>query len=186
MYARHLGESVDDLLCHAVAEVLVFRVGTHVGERQHGYRGRRGFLLPRTKLGLESLAERTEGLAFTVLAPAIEIGGVNSAEIDRQAGVVESNRHQHATVGPVARLAPDPARIDRTLRPHDNQRLRLVELAGDQRVEFLARRDRRVPPDRPTLGFKRGDERSDKCFVVSRIRDENIGHRLPPYNDAGL
>ena len=122
------------------------------------------FLLRAAELGLERLAERAERRALAILGPAVEVGGVHGAEIDRQARAVEAHRHQHAAIGRVARLAAHPARIHgRGVQTTSRVRGR-VEFLGDQGIEFLAGRDRRVPPDGPAFGLERGDERATRVL----------------------
>ena len=113
-----------------------------------------------------------------VAAPLVEVDRVHGAKVDRQLRVLEPHRHQHAAVRGVARLAAHPARIDRARRPDHDQRAGALELARNQRVELIARRNLRVPPDGPALRLERSHERGDQGFVLPRIGNENVGQNL--------
>ena len=58
----------------------------------------------------------------------------------------------------------------------DDERPRTFELARDQRVELLARRDLRIPPDRPALRLDGRDEWRDASLVAAGIRNEDVSH----------
>ena len=177
---RDLGEGVDDLLGHAVAEVFVLGVRAEIGERQNGDRGG-PLLLPvgGAKLGLERLAQRPERLALRVFFPVVEIRRVHGTKVDRQACVLEANGHQRSPVGGIARLAADPSRVDGGIRPDDDQGAGGVEFPGDQGVEFFAWSDLRVPPYGPPLVLERGYERRDAGLVLPRIGNKYVGQGRP-------
>ena len=170
----------------AVAEV--FGVGdvAHVDEGQHADADplvlfRCGdWAAAWTEHGLQCLAQPPERGVLAILAPAVQIGRMHGAEIDRQLGVVEPHRHQHAAIGGIARFATHPARFHRVRGPDHDQGPGALELARDQGVEFLARCDLRIPPDRPAFSFKHGHERCDPSAVLAGIGNEDIGQGFSP------
>ncbi|HET9835948.1 MAG TPA: hypothetical protein VFP88_06365, partial [Rhodanobacteraceae bacterium] len=92
-----------------------------------------------------------------VFAPVVEIGGVDRAHVHWQTRLLEPHRHQDAAIGRLARLATHPARRHRRRRPDHQHCPRRGNLRVDLIVEFLARRDLRIPPHRPALRLDRGD-----------------------------
>ena len=162
-----LAEVGDDVFADAVAEILLLRLAAHVGEGQHADREpRRGLPRPRraqqrcrpfvaaTLTGDRRLERAQQLLAWPaggIAAPAVEIGRVDRAHVERQAGRVESGRDQDAAIGRLARLAAHPARRDRRRRPDHDDRAGLGEFGGDLVVEFLAGGDCPDPTRRPPL-----------------------------------
>ena len=182
-----------DVFADAVAEILLLGIAAHVDERQHadGDPGRAaGTRLPRAAcvcrcaagfgMTREHCAERAQEIlalrAGGALAPAIEVGRVDRAHVDWQAGAVETDRHQHPAVSGFPGFATHPARRHRLGRPDDQHGAGRGELGADLVVEFLAGSNVGVPPDGPPLGLDRGDERCDECFVGAGVGDEDIGH----------
>ena len=186
---RDLAEVGDDVLGDAVGEVLLLRVAAHVGERQHAD----GDLGPAVRGRLSRRRASSARRAWPP-APCRARGRRRRSRSSPQSSrsvvctarksigsfaTAEAHRDQRAAVGGIARLAAHPARVDRAGRPDDDDRARALELAGDQRVEFLAGRDLGIPPDGPALGLERGHERRHENFVVACVRDEDVGQRVP-------
>ena len=115
--------------------------------------------------GIERACEILERGAAGVFVPRVEIDGVDCAHVHRQAGCVEAHGHQDVAVGGFARLATHPAGADRSCRPDHDHRCGRQQFGFDLVVEFLARRDFRIPPDRPPLRFDRGDQRRDRIIA---------------------
>jgi len=86
--------------------------------------------------------------ARRVLAPVIQVGGVDRADVERQPRLLETHWHQHAAISCTTRLAAHPARHHRSRRPHHHHRLRRHQLGVDLVVEFLAGTHLRSPRGR--------------------------------------
>ena len=187
---RELG---NDVLGDSVAEIVLLRIATHVGEGKHtdgdasrlgGGNGRnddgRGACNFGRAVALDNCADRAEdflGLrAAGILPPIIEVGGMKRAHIDRQAGGFEAHRDEDAAVRPLSRLATYPARRHRIRRPDDQDDGGGLEFRRDLAVKLLARVDLRVPPHAPTLRLDRCHQRRDARLVAAGVRNEDVGH----------
>jgi hypothetical protein len=69
------------------------------------------------------------------LVPAVDVNSVQSTEVDRQDRAVEACRNELPVVGRLARLATDPAGIDRHRRPDNEHGGGICKLGGDLPVE---------------------------------------------------
>jgi hypothetical protein len=161
---RDLGQVRDDVLGDAVAEIFLFRIAAHVGERQDadrsagGLRRGRGLgrFLPRgTRItpapARDDRFERSQDFlelrAVGAAGRLVEVRRVDGAHVDRQARPVEAHGHEDPAVRAFARLAADPSRLHRGRRPDHEDCGGTLELFGDLPIELLPRRDGRVPPD---------------------------------------
>src|SRR5688572_673808 len=116
--------------------------------------------------------------------------------VDREARALKAHRNEDAALHRVARLAAHPAGLHRSRGPDDKDGSGDLEFRGDLAVEFLTRRDLRVPPDRPALRLDRGHQWRNARLVAAGVGNENVGHAyrastarpagtLDPTNPAG-
>ena len=131
-------------------------------------------------LPLDDGAERTkqilERCAGGILSPLVEVGRLDRAYVDRQAGVFESHGNQDAALGRIARLAANPAGGHGCRGPDHQHGIGRLQLRVDLVVELLAGINRRIPPDRPALRLDRGHERRDARLVAAGVGNEHVGH----------
>src|SRR6185503_10271090 len=109
----------------AVAEILLLRLSAHVGEWQHADRETRGCLLGgmvcsggidrgtlrRVPLardgGFQGAQQFLARPARGIIAPAVEVDGVNRPNVERKTRRLESRRDEDAAIGCLTCFAAD-------------------------------------------------------------------------------
>ncbi len=94
---------------------------------------------------------------------------MESPSVDRQGRLLETQRHEDAAVGAVARLAAHPARLHRDGCPHHDDSPGALQLARNQAIEFFARCNGRIPPHGPALCLEHGDDRRYARLVEAGV-----------------
>jgi hypothetical protein len=122
-----------------------------------------------TQLARQHPPDALEALAAGIFVPVVQVDGVHGAEINRQLGLAEAHRDQHAPVRRVPGFPAHPAGAHRVRCPDDDHGTRVLEGVRDQRVEFLAGRNLGIPPDRPAFRLERRDQRRDSRVINASI-----------------
>ena len=184
----HLAEIGDDVLGDAVPEVFLLGVAAHVRKRQHadadfrlllggGCRGRR--LAWRAQLGLQRLAQALEGRVLRDRRPSrrgrwCALHANRSAAVRCRGAPAPARRdrpHRAPRLEPSANRPTVPSRR----RPAHGPRSSSREINA---VEFLARRNLRIPPDGPAFGLECRHQRCDASLVLPGIGDKDVGQRF--------
>ncbi len=177
-----------DLLHHAVGEIVFVRVAGQVGEGQHGDRRATGDHRGPPGLNVRGVAPGDQGPdAVDDLAPSRRLNDVRLPAhadaldlVERQwrQGCIDAELNELAALERQLGFAADPWRLDRVLRPEDQDRLGGAELRLDDVGVEPVRRQRLVEPDRVPFAAQRLGHGHGDVHGGTRIRDDHLVQAL--------
>src|SRR5205814_7721196 len=92
------------------------------------------------------------------LLPFPKLGRVNLTEGQGSANITEKNGQQDVAVERDLRLGLDPSRGNRILRPEHHHTSRRVQDTLDDLIEWTAKSNFGIPPDRPPMRREEGGQ----------------------------
>jgi hypothetical protein len=81
-----------------------------------------------------------------VAVPAGDVDHLILAKAERRLAAVDRQRHQPVAIAALRRLVANPVRIDRAVRPQDDDHVGGVERLADRAGELRPALDQRIPP----------------------------------------